>query len=250
MRKRLFVLAATALMLISAPTAAKAEVYSGGSDWKVEFNGSQLNSTFKSSDINDAIYKLQPGDSVNISVSLVNSYEGETDWYMTNEVLQSLEDSQSVAGGGAYAYILTYINPEGQEKLLYSSESVGGEGSNVAGEGLHQATNNLKNYFYLDYLTKGESAQVKLTVALDGETQGNTYQDTLAKLQMNFAVEPTSTDAPSGYSRTNRPTVSEAGIVQTGDNIRNLIFSAVTLVAGIFFVVLAVRKNKQEKGAE
>lgn len=28
-----------------------------------------------------------------------------------------------------------------------------------------------------------------MTVALDGETQGNGYQDTLAKLQMNFAVE-------------------------------------------------------------
>ena len=30
---------------------------------------------------------------------------------------------------------------------------------------------------------------ITLEVALDGETQGNSYQDTLADLQMNFAVE-------------------------------------------------------------
>lgn len=248
MKKKLLILAAAALMFVSAPMTAKAEVYSGGSGWKVEFDGNQLNSTFKSNDINDAIYKLQPGDTVNITVSMSNTYDGQTDWYMTNEVLQSLEDSQSVADGGAYSYILTYVNPEGQETLLYSSESVGGEGSNSAGEGLHQATNTLEDYFYLDYLEKGESAQIKLTVALDGETQGNSYQDTLAKLQMNFAVEPTPTDAPEGFSLTNRPSIS--GVVRTGDNVGNLVFSAVTFLAGIFFVVLALRKRNQEKGAE
>ena len=34
---------------------------------------------------------------------------------------------------------------------------------------------------------------VTLKVVLDGETQGNTYQNTLASLQMNFAVEKTGT---------------------------------------------------------
>ena len=34
---------------------------------------------------------------------------------------------------------------------------------------------------------------MKLLVGLDGESQGNVYQDTLAKLMMNFAVEDNST---------------------------------------------------------
>ena len=33
---------------------------------------------------------------------------------------------------------------------------------------------------------------MKLLVGLDGESQGNIYQDTLAKLMMNFAVEDNS----------------------------------------------------------
>ena len=99
-RKGLMIMAA-ALMLASVPVTAQAETYSGNSGWKVEFDGDSMNTNFKGNDINDAIYKLQPGDTVNITVNLVNSHDTETDWYMTNEVLQSLEDSQSVADGGA-----------------------------------------------------------------------------------------------------------------------------------------------------
>ena len=41
---------------------------------------------------------------------------------MTNQVLQSLEDSQSVASGGAYSYILSFTAPDGSNRILYSSE--------------------------------------------------------------------------------------------------------------------------------
>ena len=38
---------------------------------------------------------------------------------MTNEVLKSLEDTQSVAEGGAYSYILNYyIGPTEQKDVL------------------------------------------------------------------------------------------------------------------------------------
>ena len=72
--------------------------------------------------------------------------------------------------------------------MLYSSETVGGEDT-AGGEGLHQATGALEDYFYLGRLESGEEGRVLLTVELEGETQGNDYQDTLARLQMNFAVE-------------------------------------------------------------
>lgn len=44
----------------------------------------------------------------------------------------------------------------------------------------------MKDYFYLDELAKGEKAEIALTVKLEGETQGNTYQDTLGKIADEF----------------------------------------------------------------
>lgn len=246
MKKKVLVVMSAALMLISVPLTAQAETYTGKSGWKVDFDGKSMNTNFKNNEINDALYKLQPGDTVNITVNLVNSHDTETDWYMTNEVLQSLEDSQSVANGGAYTYKLTYVNPEGIEQLIYNSDSIGGEGSTAGGEGLHQATNTLEDFFYLDYLEPGESGQVKLSVSLDGETQGNSYQDTLAKLQMNFAVEPLV--VPEGSTVAERPVLPI--IVQTGDQIGNLIFSIATLAGGLIFVILALVKRKRESETE
>ena len=252
MKKKNILIMAASLMLLSVPADTYAETYSGGSGWKVDFDGEELNSTFKSSDINDAMYKLQPGDTVNIELALKNTSDYETEWYMTNEVLQSLEDSQNVANGGAYTYILTYYNPEGGRETIYSSESVGGEGTSGAGEGLHQATDTLEDFFYVDYLAPGESGKITLVVSLDGETQGNDYQDTMAKLQMNFAVEPLIIDE-------NAPTkviAKRPVIIKTGDDLSGMIPSLILFGGGIAVLVLAIvkhqveKKKASEKGAE
>lgn len=240
MRKKIISLAAACALMLSVPLSVQAEEFSGGDGWCVEFDGKKMESTFKSTDIDDAIYQLQPGDTVNLHLELKNSHDEGTEWYMSNKVLQSLEDSQSVADGGAYSYILTYIEPDGTERLLYSSESVGGDTVNESGEGLHQATNSLEDFFYLDQLESGENAEITLTVKLEGETQGNTYQDTLAKLQMNFAVELTGgNDSPLIPGMPN--------IIKTGDNTNILIFAVVTLIAGMVCAILGVTTGRKKR---
>ncbi len=234
MNKRWLIPAIT--LLLSAPVTVRAETFSGGDDWNVYFDGKNMTSTFKNTDIDDAIYNLEPGDSVDFHLALKNEYKETTDWYMTNAVLQSLEDTQSVAEGGAYSYILTYISSDGTKNVLYSSDEVGGETKNESGEGLHQATNSLKDYFYLDRLNANQSGEITLHVALEGETQGNTYQDTLAKLQMNFAVELVTATG-------NRK------VADTSDNSQVLLYSVITLVAGLAcvgLVIYNVRHRKKE----
>ena len=189
MKRKVACFALAGLLLWGSTASVYAEDYKGGEGWQVEFTGNSMESNFQSSAISDAVYALQPGDSVALSLALVNNDSQGTDWYMTNEVLSSLEDSQSMANGGAYGYRLAYINSLGEETILYSSENVGGEKGSAAGEGLHEVTDNLEEFFYLDRLEPGASGMVTLKVVLDGETQGNTYQNTLASLQMNFAVE-------------------------------------------------------------
>ena len=74
--------------------------------------------------------------------------------------------------------------------MIYSSESVGGDEGQGDKEGLKEATGALEDFFYLETLEEGDTAKVKLYVALDGETQGNAYQETLAQIEFVFGVEP------------------------------------------------------------
>ena len=56
------------------------------------------------------------------------------------------------------------MGPDKKETVLYDSETVGGEDAKK-GEGLHQATDALEKYLYLDRLSKGDVASVHLTVS-------------------------------------------------------------------------------------
>lgn len=265
-------LAIAAVMFGMNEASVYAEDYTGGQGWKVEFTGSGLESSFTSSDISDAVYALQPGDSVTLSLTLENGDSQGTDWYMSNEVLSSLEDSQKMARGGAYTYRLAYTGSSGEERILYSSENVGGEKDSDAGEGLHEATDSLEEFFYLDRLVPGGDGIVTLKVELDGETQGNTYQNTLASLQMNFAVEKASVVSesgggngtpgnqanPTGVNNQGNPPASRTpasgaytlNSVKTGDPFHMLLWSAVALASGMALLLFAVLYIKNRKGEE
>lgn len=236
MKKKILCLAMAMMLMLSMSVNVLAEDFEGSKDWTVSFDGEKMDSNFKSAEMTEDILNIQPGDSITLQVNLKNADDEKADWYMTNEVLQTLEESNDSAEGGAYTYILTYVDPAGGEIVLYSSEVVGGEEDNTnEGEGLHQATNNLEDYFYLGRLSKDESAVIRLYVQLDGETQGNAYQDTLAKLQMNFAVEG----------------VGAETVVKTGDQSPLMMISIVALCCALLLLVLAIlamRLNRQKKG--
>ncbi|WP_418747527.1 sortase B protein-sorting domain-containing protein [Frisingicoccus sp.] len=249
MKKRILCFTTMLLLMAGSVLTVQAEEHQGDAGWTVEFNGEKMESNFSTGSLSDVILAMQPGDKATVSLSLKNSADYTTDWYMTNEVLSSLEDSQSVANGGAYTYILTYTNSAGEATTLYSSEAVGGEKTSNAGEGLHEATDSLKDYLYLERLDAGKSGRISLEVALDGETQGNAYQDTLADLQMNFAVEKvtaptTTTTTPTGEKK--KP--GEQGtVVQTGDTSRLGLWSAVALISGVVLLILAVIRWKSDR---
>ena len=254
--KAVLLAAAFALAFLIPKGQVKADTVTGSSDWNVTFtNNKEMVSNFKSNNLDEVIYGLQPGDNAKLTMQLTNEYDEKTDWYMTNEVLSSLENSSENAAtkGGAYSYKLVYTNPSGEKKVLYDSEAVGGDDVSPAGEGLKEATDALKDYFYLDTLSKGQTARIDLDVGLEGETQGNDYQDTLADLQMNFAVELSKAtdddDKDSNSSnRTKRTTV-----VKTGDDNEMLPYFLIAGAGGLFlltFLLLCLfGKHKRKEGA-
>ena len=230
--------------------SAFAETIQGDSGWQVTFTGDKkMESNFKSSDMDEVIMGMQPGDRVIFNLSLTNANDTATDWYMTNKVLSSLEDSVGVAKGGAYTYILKYTNSAGTVKTLFDSDTVGGDDISAAGEGLHEATSALKDYFYLDTLRKGQSGSITLEVALDGETQANSYQDTLADLQMNFAVELNSNPTSPATPSSKKPTA----VVNTGEDRENVPYLIAAAVSGLILLLMGFygrhqRKQQREEG--
>ena len=96
-----------------------------------------------------------------------------------------------------------------------------------------------------------------LTVALDGETQGNDYQNTLAQLQMNFATEIVEPDTVQGEDKVINRTVKEADKtvyrtqrVKTGDESQTLLYSAIALVSGLVLLGLGIVALKKKKNRE
>lgn len=238
MKKKMIVLAMILTLIAGNVMSVQAEEYIGSKEWRVNFDGNEMQSNFSSDELAEDMTNVQPGDSITFSIGLTNSFADETDWYMTNEVLQTLEESNESAEGGAYTYILMFVNGKGEETVLYSSETVGGEnGSEEDEEGLHQATNSLEDYFYLGRFAKDENGAVLLYVEIEGESTGVDYQETLAKLQMNFAVE--------------KVAAKEVFVPKTGDPAQLMLFSGLMLASGVLvliFAVLTMKKRREEKG--
>lgn len=240
------------VLLAGTGLTAHAEELQGRDDWKAEFNGSKIVSNFDSRTLADEAGDVQPGDSLILKVQVKNSSDSASDWYMTNEALQSLEDAADVAAGGVYSYRLAYTGADGKETEIYNSENLGGETGTDSSEGLHQATDSLNTYFYLERLEPGKSGTVSLRVKVEGETQNNDYQKTLAKLQMTFAVEKVTATVvkhTSGKVRTETKLITnrvKTDRVQTGDTSRVLLFCVLGLASGILLLILAVVSMKKK----
>lgn len=263
----LFLLAFPALNTLAAGDGAEPE---DEKEWQAVFTGESLEGDFTGENLARAAYELQPGESVILSIVLKNEDTLPSDWYLSNEVLESLEDN-SYAEGGAYTYILTYREAGGTDRVLYSSMTVGGEEDRAepGRQGLHQAVEGLEDTFYLDRLEAGESGRLSLEVGLDGETQGNDYQNTLARLRFHFAVErgieedstsskntrtnktnsreksTNSTDHES--SEENERTVYRSDDVRTGDENRLFGWSSAAFISAVLLLCLG-RKKKKDGG--
>ena len=235
MKKKVLCLAMALVMLAGGSLTAHAEELKGQDGWRAEFNGKKIVSNFDSGTLADEAGNVQPGDSITLKVEIKNSDTGSTDWYMTNEAIQSLEDAADVAKGGAYSYRLAYTGPKGQEIEIYNSENVGGESTTGKLEGLEP----------------GKSGTVTLKVTVEGETQNNDYQKTLAKLQMTFAVEKVTASVVKhtpGKVHTEIRMITNR--VQTGDTAHILLFCLLGLASGLVLLFIGVKSSKRRKNEQ
>ncbi len=210
------------VLAMSMSLTAFAEDYKGREGWEVVYEGNnKLTPNFTAGDIADELDILQPGDSMTLTITLKNASDKKVNFWMNNSILESFEESAEGAGA-AYEYILTY---SGREEPLFSSENVGGDDT-TAGEGLHEATGALEDMFFLETLDPGKTGVITLYVKLDGETQGNDYQDSMAQIEMQFAVEEV--------------VENETKVVVTGDPTDMLPWILSAAAAGVFLLAVVI----------
>ncbi len=227
MKKRLFSILLTVVLLISLGATAFAATYD------VVYTSAGKLTAPDSSSLTNRIQEMQPGDVVTFSITLQNQNSTVTRWYMSNSITEILEKT-STTNGGAYSYVLSYSGPS-TSKEFYNSDRVGGDQTLNGRQGLEEATIDLEDYFFLDTLNSGETGTVNLTVAMEGESQGNSYQDTRGQILLKFAVEPQG-------SKT---------VVKTGDENNLTPYYIGMVIAGLLLLYLALdayTDRKYKKG--
>lgn len=195
------------------------------------FDGKTITGSYSSETLAGAAGALQPGDDAKITIYVKNTYTESADWWLKNEILKNFLASEI---GGAYAYKLTFTDADGKETVIYSSERVGGTGS--AADGLKDVNSALKDYVFLGSIPSGKSGKLVLYIKLEGETQSNAYQDQLASLKLNFAVE-----------------LSKDRIVRTGDETDLMPYLTASAISGVVLLLLAIlnlEKNRKKQGGQ
>ena len=234
--------------------------------WTVEFTGSAMTDQ-GSANIVKELTGMQPGDSAKFTVIMCEKCDKSADWYMKNKVLESME--KSLRSGGSYSYKLTYTNPKGEQKVIITNEVVSGDTGSGSTEGLFDATEATGEYFFLDTLAPQAKAMMTLEVAIDGETHGNTYFDSDAQIQLQFAAEPTDKPGtPGDVTQIDQPKkkdeqqspqqppqptpqkTAEKQLSQTGDTIAIGALVVVALVAAGVLVGVGVRQRRQKRNEE
>lgn len=267
MKKSFKRFAAILLGLALLATSATAAFADGTQSPAVTFDGAKLDSNYTDDKIAGQIHSMQPGDSKSFEVEIRNDTASPAAFSLNNSVIQSLEETENAnASGGAYTYELVY-NPDDPttRQVLFSSERIGGSQTGTMGvsarrrapraggasDGLHEIDSavgdenietfevNGMTYRYLGTLGAHQSGRVRMTVSLDGETQGNNYQNTLASLQLLFAVDPV-TSTSRNETVTNRVNRDVTTVVQTGEGSDRLPFVLATGISGLLLVVLGI----------
>lgn len=253
-RTGLLTVALAAGLALSGAAAA----WAAETGWTVTFTGDKMESD-GTADVLAQVKRLQPGDKVEFDIDLFNAYGDKADWYMKTAVLRTMEELAE-NGGGSYSYNLTYTNPAGEKKVIYTNDTVSGDSDKDDTNGLHDATDATKEWFFLDTLPAKSHAHIVMSVSLDPESHGNSYFDTEAALELSFAAEPAAKqpstptdpkaetpnpkpDTPADQPKTDKPTDPISKLAQTGDPVV-LAIAGAAVVAVVAVVLLGVARRR------
>lgn len=240
-RNRICILLTCAVLMLFMSVPAFAVNYPL-TDGTCVFNGETLDANFDDGTLVDKISGLEPGDSLEYTVTYSNDSDVTVDYYMLAKTLQTLEESKDVAENGGYRFVLKDIGPNG-ETVLFDNSKVGGDTVIADLEGLQQATNATQEYFHINQLKPGQTAQTYLRVEFEEETQANDYMDTIGDLRIAYAVELTplkNGDVPPKKVYEHNPKTGD-----TTDILKYILMMTAAVLVGLL-AFISWRKDRKE----
>lgn len=147
---------------------------------------------------------MAAGDERTLAIEVKNENKNTTDFYMSAEAIQSLEEANK-ANGGAYRITLM-VN----DSVIYSNNSIGGASSEgtTTSKGLYDVKE-LKDKLFVATLKTNEKAIVKFTMGLDGEAitnnENNSYSNAVGQFNFEFQA---AYDGDKGLTVINREVVT------------------------------------------
>ena len=189
--------------------------------------------------LGSAFENVAPGETKSQTITLYNENERTADFYMSTEVLDSLEKGKDAAKGAGYDIKLTagetvlYDSTVGGYKGADGEETASATGIDAMNATLGKDLDDDKeaDYILVATLPKGKTADVVLSIAFDGEamdnnSQGVDYSLTDGQIAFDFKV---AYEEPSGEVIIRE--VSEDGEVTYIKKVVNIIENAVPLGA-------------------
>lgn len=236
MKKKIWMIGMTTAFMVAMTTTAYASTtVEFTNDNKLVYNGT--------TDMGDAFEGMAPGEEKSQSLTIKNSNSNTTTFFMSADTLEYFENT-TTASGGLYDVKLTIQPPTGTAIILYDS-SLGGAtqagGTYISDKQGMNAINNsaISNTTYLTTLANGETAQLVLTIGLDGESIRNEYASAFGELGFDFEAMY---DTPTGTVIVNKRTIPSSGVrnevVQTFKNVIVAVKTGDTTTIGVFVAIM------------
>lgn len=226
--RKITVLLLALTMIFMMSQAAMAETYDGGT---FSYDGSKITNSQAAKTIDEAIAGLQPGDEMTFTFTYKNDSKVSTEWYLENTIIKALEDGGAKNGG--YTYELVNNGKKEGKVVIFSSKAVAGQDSD---KGLKTATDATGEWFYIDTLPPGQSGTTTLTVALDGESQANSYQNMNGQLRIVYGVEDTAVGED----------IIKHVTVKTGDET-NIVLPVAMFAGAVLLLIFALLSGKKDR---
>ncbi len=208
----------------------------------------------------ETFLNMYPGESRTKSFSLKNTSDDTKTFYLNAKVNQDLQPEDGTAATGAI-YDITLTRTEQFKSTTLFDGTIGGANADLT-DFNNTPLNNTEGV-ELATLASGESTRISLTLAIDGASMGNDYQNSLGSFQLIFSTDaaqaqtspPKSTPTIGKTTTTDSPTTSRyspvstlksmTSAVQTGDMRPIIPIFLVLLLSGMIILTL-IRRHRQK----
>lgn len=155
---------------------------------EVVFDGKNMTDNFSP----ESFSGMTPGDEKTVEIVLKNT-GSKADWYMKNSIASELADGY-VKSGGAFEYEVKH-----GDQVLFSSKKIT---DNNADNDINKSIESINDYVYLGTFAPGAESKISIRIKIEGETQTNTYQESLSQVFAQFAATYGQSTRPSGGGST------------------------------------------------